>query len=218
MTTPALVSRGTNRFRSPSSLAGAAALAALAAPSLVQAQIAWSGTLNGTVNSGTPQFLLDLNLNSTPDNPEAYLVYSEFKGDVSLTVADIADSKTDPSTVFLYANSPVAFGAAIDHSYSYQGSHPAALVPADGQNYYYAFEYQGSGGPYYGWMELNLSADQQTGTLVQWAYNTTAGAGLTAGQTTLGSVPEPSATAAMIGLAALGTLWWRKKLRPAPSR
>lgn len=206
-----LASRPTNRFRSRASLASAATLAAVAAPSLIHAQIVWSGALNTTVNSTTPTALLDFNQNSIADNPEAYFTFYSSKGVNSLTVPGITSSKTDPSTAFLYQDASVAFGSTINSSLSYTDQHFAGAIPANGNTYYYAFKYQASGGPYFGWMQITFSADSNTGTLSQWAYSSVSGASLTAGQTS--AIPEPSAYAALFGLAAFGSAWWRKRRR-----
>jgi hypothetical protein len=166
---PSLLSRPAGRFRSPASLATAAAVIA---PSLLQAQIIWSGTLNAPVNTGTPAKLLDFNLNTVPDDPEAYLNwFNDGKSSPSLSVYGITSAKSDPSIAFLYNDTPVSFGATIDASLNgYIGEHPTNLVPADGAPRYFAFQYQAAGGPYFGWMQLTFSADLQTGTLNQWAY------------------------------------------------
>ncbi|MBS0630318.1 MAG: PEP-CTERM sorting domain-containing protein [Verrucomicrobia bacterium] len=201
-----------NRFRSRSALASVATLGALAAPSLIQAQIVWSGTLNHTVDAGTSTTLLDFNSNLSPDNPEAALQwYSDGKSDPTLSVFGYASAKTDPSIAFLYNDTPVALNATIDASFSYIGEHPGDLVPADGSNHYYAFAYQADGGPYYGWMELNFNADRSAGTLVQWAYNSVSGASITAGQTS--AIPEPATYAALLGAVAAGAAIWRKRRR-----
>jgi len=208
---PSPTPRPSNRFRSRASLASVAALAATAAPSLLQAQIVWSGTLNTTVNSGSTTALLDFNQNSIADNTEAYMVFNTGKeGGGALAVASIANSKTDPGITFGYAQAPVSFGTTIGSGLSYNfETSPDELVPADGTSYYYRFAYQAGGGPYYGWMELSFSSDQSTGTLLQWAYNSESGAALTAGQTS--AIPEPATTAALLGLAACGAVWWRKR-------
>ena len=207
--------RPANRFRSRTSLASVATLAAVAAPSLLQAQIVWSGVLNSTVNAGSTQALLDFNSNATADNTEAYLVFSPFDGknDPSLSVSPTENAFLNPSTAFLYNNTPVAFGSTIDGNLSYSTVHPGELVPADGTSRYFAFQYQASGGPYYGWMQLTFSADANTGTLQQWAYNGVSGASLTAGQTS--AIPEPTTVATLFGLAAFGTAWWRRRQKQA---
>lgn len=204
-----------NRFRSRSSLVSAAALGVMAAPSLLQAQIVWSGALNQAANSGNSTIPLDFNLNTSPDSTEAALSwYNDGKSSPTLTVYGNASAKTDPTIAFLYNDTPVSFGATVDSSLSYSGEHPGDLVPADGSDYYYAFSYQAAGGPYYGWLEVSFSADRTTGTLVQWAYNGTAGAPITSGQTS--AVPEPATYATLLGVAAVGAAVWRKRRRSAP--
>lgn len=199
-----------NRFRSRSSFVSVAALAAVAAPSLLKAQIVTSGLLNSTVNSGTPSAPLDFNGNSMPDDPEARLTYSlSDKGITSIHIEGVIGTKKDPSIAFLFNNSQVAYGGTIGSNLSYSGENMSNFVPADDTNYYYAFAYQADGGPYYGWMELSRSTDGTSGTLVQWAYNSVSGASLTAGQLT--AVPEPATAAALLGLTAAGAIWWRKR-------
>lgn len=213
-----LVSHPGSRFRTRESLTAATALAAVIAPSLLKAQIVWSGVLNTNVNSGTTQALLDFNKNSSADAPEAYLTFSSMKGDNFISVSGITSDKTDPTIAFLYNDTPVSAGATIDSSGTYYGSHTASLIPAADTNYYYAIAYQAAGGPYYGWMQLSRNADSSTGTLIQWAYNSVSGAAVTAGQTS--AVPEPAATSALIGCAAtaaVGLAWWRKRRRRASS-
>lgn len=198
-----------NRFRSRSSFAPVAALAAVAAPSFLKAQIVTSGLLNSTVNSGTTSAPLDFNGNSTADAPEAYLSFSSDKGSDYINVYGVTGTKQDASIAFLFNNSPVAHGGTIGSNLSYSGEIASNFVPADDTNYYYAFAYQADGGPYYGWMELSRSTDGTSGTLVQWAYNSVSGASLTAGQLT--AVPEPATAAALLGLAAAGAIWRRKR-------
>jgi hypothetical protein len=208
----ALVSRPANRFRSRSSLASVAGLAAVAAPSLLQAQIVWSGVLNTPVDAGSPTAVLDLNLNSTQDNPEAFLLFAAGAPNY-LNLAGFTSAKSDPSIAFLYNDNLVAFGATIDGGSSYVGEHAADIVPADGNTYYYAFNYQDGGNPHYGWAQVSFSADRLTGTLHQWAYQGVSGAALTAGQTS--AIPEPSTVAVALGLAAIGAAGWRRRRRIA---
>lgn len=205
-----------NRFRSRTSLASAAVLGALTAPSLLQAQIVWSGALNQTADAGNTSVPLDFNLNTSPDSTEAALSwYNDGKSSPTLSISGNASAKTDPTIAFLYNDTPVSFGATLDSSLTYIGEHPGDLVPADGNNYYYAFAYQADGGPYYGWVEVSFSADRTTGTLVQWAYNSASGAPITAGQTSSIPVPEPATYATLLGVAAVGAAVWRKRRRSA---
>ncbi len=59
-------------------------------------------------------------------------------------------------------------------------------------------------GPYYGWMQVNFSNTGSAGSIIDWAYDTS-GAGIT-----VGTIPEPSATA-LLGLATSITLLGRRR-------
>jgi hypothetical protein len=64
------------------------------------------------------------------------------------------------------------------------------------------------GGIHYGWVKLSYNHDTGAGQLLGAAINTTAGEGITAGQTV--AVPEPSAMA-LLGLGTVGLLARRRR-------
>jgi hypothetical protein len=66
-------------------------------------------------------------------------------------------------------------------------------------------EFQINGSTHFGWAEFNVSFLQAT--LGGYAYDTVAGQGLLAGQT---SVPEPG-TLGLLALGSLGLGFWRRR-------
>jgi hypothetical protein len=67
------------------------------------------------------------------------------------------------------------------------------------------------GGIHYGWVKLSYNYDTGAGQLLGAAINTTAGEGITAGQTAaIVAVPEPSAMA-LLGLGTVGLLARRRR-------
>ena len=71
----------------------------------------------------------------------------------------------------------------------------------------FVFENSGGGASHYGW--LRMTADNvNPGTIVDWAYETTAGASLLAG---ISSVPEPGTLCVGLALCAVGVLRRRRR-------
>jgi hypothetical protein len=66
-----------------------------------------------------------------------------------------------------------------------------------------------------GWLRVEVTADDQNVTAIDWAYNDVAGAPINAGQTS-SAVPEPSALG-LLALGSAGVLAWRRR-RTAPAR
>jgi hypothetical protein len=211
---PVMIATSKNRFRSRALAQAAAATPALAVISTAQAQtIVWSGVLDQSVATDgvfVQIAPLDFNQNSSTEDFEAYVFGQTFKGDNNLHFTGNTSAKSDPNA-FLYRDEPVALGTLIDSSlsgivseahiglyHSSNGSNP--LNP--GESKYYAFVQSDGGQAHYGWVQVSLSADGLTGTLNQWAYNSTAGESILAGQTS--AVPEPSTYGVMCGIALAG--------------
>lgn len=215
-----MIATSKNRFRSRALAQAAAATPALALISTAQAQtIISSGVLNQSVaTDGARQTVpLDFNRNSSTDDFEATVYGEAFKGDNILLLSGNSSAKSDPNA-FLYRDTPVAAGTLIDSSLasSFGGVHPAIYSSNEpssslnpGESQYYAFAQYDGGQAHYGWVQLSLSADGLTGTLNQWAYNSTAGGSILAGQTS--AVPEPAACGVMCGIALAGWAMVRRR-------
>jgi hypothetical protein len=202
---------GTNLFRRRASLASAAALGAVVAPSLAKAQVVWSGTLDKTI--GGSVVLLDFNQNDVADSNEAYLQISGGKGGTHVEIESVGSG----STAFLYDPTSVAVGSTIGSLLSYSTA-PTAFsgsvltIPSTGTPEYFAFAVQTTDGPDYGWMEVSFNGT--TGTLDQWAHNGVPDSSITAGQ--ISAIPEPALTVPICGAAALlFACWHRRRFRIA---
>jgi PEP-CTERM motif len=78
---------------------------------------------------------------------------------------------------------------------------------------------QGSG-TYFGWIRLRFDANSagfpRQVTVIDWAYNTVPGQGITAGE--LSAVPEPnSMVLALLGTGYVGVVAWRKRKAQSPT-
>lgn len=78
---------------------------------------------------------------------------------------------------------------------------------AYGENAYLGFEFQGEGGPHYGWIRIQEFAGVG-GFFLEYAYEDTPGAAIRAGQ-----IPEPSTWAFILGGVTLAALRRRRKSR-----
>ena len=128
-----------------------------------------------------------------------------------------------PARLFLgnswYSNewsvSTLSEGDTIDSSTAFSGSRPIeqSLVET-----YFGIRMNtetsfgaNDGGIHYGWVKLSYNHDTGAGQVLGAAINTTAGEGITAGQTArIVAVPEPSAMA-LLGLGTVGLLARRRR-------
>lgn len=199
-----LLTRSPNRFRSRTSFTAAAAVAAIAAPAIAEAQIVYSGVLNTTA----APTVIDLNADVAGTN---FTFRPNKKGDPhSLRATSFSSAQLDFT--------PVSFGDVIDGDLSYSTTGPSLgnvtneLGSADGSSYYYAFSYSSAGDTLYGWLYYtsNYSGTALSVTLHGWAYNSIPGQSLTAGQT-VSAVPEPATYGVLLGIAMLGMAWVRRR-------
>lgn len=196
--TASLPSRTSNRFRSASSLKSAALVGAIAAPAIGHAQvITYSGTLNQAL--GKFAINLDFNQNTSSDASE-----------ISLKIKDFDEfSVNGGSSVHLTS---LSFGSLIDGSLSYSALSPDSSISLSANlesTGYFAFAWDNGGGDQYGWFQWIRGDYVANATLIDWAYSTTPGASITAGQTT--AVPEPGTFGALLGGAVLAVTCLRRR-------
>lgn len=185
-------------------------MAAVAAPALAEAQIVYSGVLNTALSaSGT----VTLAFQGTP-TPGSDLV-----------LGAIRPKKGSASPMGVYVSSyghtavdrtAAALGDTVDSSGTFTTLTTNFPGVAD-TSYYYGFSYADQGETLYGWFQYTLIGVNPNESMVlnDWAYNSVAGQAITIGQTEATvAVPEPSAFAALLGVAVLGTAWgWRRRRR-----
>lgn len=212
---PSLTLRSPNRFRSRSALTSVAAMGAIAAPSMAQAAIVYSGVLNTTTVSGNATtFTLDFN-GAPIDGSE--LIISIGKASTGIALRNIQIKTSDFGDTAVHFT-PLAVGTTVDSSltFSTTGAYlrsPTQTTPSGTSTpYYYGFSYTPTSveGTLYGWFQYTTTESALTSvTLNGWAYNSIAGEAITVGQTA--AVPEPAAFGALLGVAALGVVWFRRR-------
>jgi len=111
---------------------------------------------------------------------------------------------------YIYSGSPTTTNGMLSVYLdgSYKGNWSNTGSPA-----YLGVVFQHSGGTYYGWAQIEtfVTSGGASGELVDFAYNSVAGQGIDAGQTSSSSAaPEPS-TLALYALGAAGILALRRR-------
>ncbi|HWA85768.1 MAG TPA: hypothetical protein VG710_06075 [Opitutus sp.] len=200
-----------NRFRSRGLALSAAAGAGCALATVAQAQIVYSGVKNISSSTTTQ---IDFDSDGTFDaqlNTKGFADKSgetaEFVRVPSLSVLEklSAGSSISSASALLKAVNALPMN-------SNGGWNP-------GDTGYVGFSFVSGASTYYGWGEIDYTSSSST-ILVDWAYNSTAGGSITAGQMPT-AVPEPAATAAGAGAIALGValrLTGRRRARARAAR
>ncbi|MGJ8650176.1 MAG: PEP-CTERM sorting domain-containing protein [Opitutaceae bacterium] len=108
----------------------------------------------------------------------------------------LASTATNSAVLNLTQGTQVGPSSSFPASYSGSTGHmgPAALEFESGTSGYIGFLLNPGVDDYYGWIQLTLNDDGTTGTIHQWAWETSGGA------ITVGAVPEPSNVALLFGL------------------
>jgi len=96
---------------------------------------------------------------------------------------------------------PLAAGTPIDGSNA-TATTSAATMGAGTAYYGFRFFNEATAQNHFGWIQLNVSGTTAASTLIDYAYDSTPGAAINAGDTGAGGVPEP----ASLGLLALGAV------------
>ncbi len=197
-----------NRFRSRGLALSAAAGAGCALATVAQAQIVFSGAQN-LVSSGS-YTAVDFNFDGTVDTS----FYSKGfvdrdPGQTAAFVSVVASGKYYPTK--LSGGTQISSASTLNPSFSAMALDSSHGGWNTGDTGYIGFSFVKGASTYYGWGLVNYTSGA-TYTLVDWAYNSTAGDSITAGQ--MPTVPEPAATALLAGAAALlGGVWLKKRRR-----
>ncbi|MEI8039167.1 MAG: hypothetical protein WCJ14_12325 [Verrucomicrobiota bacterium] len=135
----------------------------------------WSAVI-GAANNGEPFYL-------TPA-----VIYN----DPEYSYTNPADVGSWQGTALSMSTATINLNGVVDGQMSYSGY--IDTVPGSGANYFTGLRYDLGGGNYdYGWVNYSTNADSTAITLLGAAFNTTANESILAGQTTVATVPEPSA-------------------------
>jgi hypothetical protein len=177
----------------------------VAAPTLAQAQIVWSGTVD--ITAAFPSQIV-ITASSTADFTS---VSSKNVGAETPIGGGSLQSNVSNSVPVSFSSSSVSFGSTIDSSSGFLSPVNAVTSSNIAGTYYFGFALGSGGETKYGWLELE--ARPGAPIFHQWAYNSVAGASITAGQTS--AVPEPATYGALLGVAALGAVFLRRRRRAA---
>lgn len=207
-TLPLLAARSSNRFRSSSSFKSIALVGAVAAPAVAHAQtILGSGALNTDLASSDDSTYMDFGFGGVHGDPVT-------TADLTLSVSK--DNEVQP-TIFGDAEvhlTALNFGDTIDGNLAFSDVDDETNLSIPAGTYYYGFSYNTEAGDQFGWFAYSTTAvDGKSSfsdvTSLGWAIYDTAGITISAGQTS--AVPEPGATAALIGGVILAATMLRRR-------
>ncbi len=211
-----------NRFRSRGLATVATAGAGCALVSVAQAQIIYSGTKNIIANGpggalGPSTATIDFNNDGVRDITFVGKIL-RFTSASSTQTAEFVTTTAGgtglaklPSNTSISSSSPFS-DVRTGVSSSYVLFSAGNWGPASSTNTgYFGFSFVTGGSTYYGWAQAQYTGSD-TGTVIEWAYNSTPGASILVGQTS--SIPEPATTAMLMSVVALGgATWWKKRQR-----
>tara|TARA_R110002111_G_scaffold52649_2_gene91815 strand:- start:70 stop:651 length:582 start_codon:yes stop_codon:yes gene_type:complete len=147
------------------------------------------------ISSGSNvQFIINSGSRGKGSRPP--LLHVEYIGNVLFSDSEVSVDDTINNTVSIVNNS--GWGIV------------GTATPA--KKYYYAFSYNPSGDNLtymYGWLSFTKTSSTTELTFHEWAYNNVAGESITVGQTS--AVPEPATYAGLLGLTALGFVYFRRQ-------
>lgn len=202
----------------------AAAGALIVVPAAVQAAVHYSGPQNIGIDSGNPNYLLDMDSDGKGDfsfsfssSPFYYSIAinsaTSGKGHIDETVHD------DPAN--LPANYSIRPGLTAANYYwdtgwdTLAGTHSTSGNFA-GQRDYIGVRFNTAAGTRYGWVQFEANAASTNGTIIDWAWEDSGGP-ILAGDTK-GQAPAAIPTLSQWGLIALIALLSAAGLKTLPKR
>ena len=148
---------------------------------------------------------------SFTSNWDINLFYGGAAVGTSNTFLPVLASAATNSAVLNLAPSSTQVGQTSDFPASYSGSTDhmgiGSLQFDSGTSGYIGFILNPGVDNYYGWMQLTLNDDGTTGTIQQWAWDTSGA------EITVGAVPEPSNAALLFGLGVSFFILRRRRAR-----
>ncbi|MCA6363390.1 MAG: T9SS type A sorting domain-containing protein [Bacteroidetes bacterium] len=187
----------------------------LTAAAAAQGQIVHTDVMPDMVIDSAAVYALDVNNDATPEFAMYALTNTDSAGTYGYSILEAYQPVTNavlgnlfqgvyPFPTALNAGDSIRPGATdwIDASVNGGFQYLAVVLPQPGPMYgnwpgisdkYLGVRFAAGSQTHYGWARISVSADGGTITLKEYAYNTTPGAGITAGQTTLVGVAEQTA-------------------------
>lgn len=204
----------------------AAAGALIVVPAAAQAAVHYSGPQNIGIDSGNPNYLLDMNSDLKDDFSFSFYSYSTFSS-YSIVINSVASGRghIDEAVNFNPANLPANYsirpGLTAANYYWDTGWDTLAgtLSTAGnfvGQRGYIGVRFNTAAGTRYGWIQFEANAASTNGTIIDWAWEDSGGP-ILAGDTK-GQAPTAIPTLNQWGLIALIAFLSAAGLKTLPKR
>ena len=191
-------------------LAGVLAAGLAFAAGQARGAVIYSGPVNVSIPTNLDGVYIDIDGMTSGSQMAGWDINPFFGGSVVATSAGfhpVADSTGNTAAILrldldVEVNDSLTYASSPGGSSMHMGPDPDQFVEAEESYFGFSFTTNGGDGPYFGWVRLEVTANNPGGVVTGWAYDDSGE------PIKVGAVPEPTAVM-LLALAPL--LAWRRR-------
>ena len=192
------------------SLAGVLAAGLAFTAGQARGAVIYSGPVNVSIPTNMDGVFIDIDGMTSGSQMTGWDINPFFGGSVIATSASfhpVADSTSNTAAILglgegVEVDDSLTYASSPGGSSMHMGPGPDQFVEAEESYFGFSFTTNGGDGPYFGWVRLQVTANNPGGVVTGWAYDDS-GAPIT-----VGAVPEPTG---LMLLALAPLLAWRRR-------